>query len=53
MKIMLIGSADLSGKRIGGQYEKTRLIHNFLEKEENIEITLPYKLEEGGTCREL
>lgn len=23
------------------------------EKEENIEITLPYKLEEGGTCREL
>ena len=38
MKIMLIGSADLSGKRIGGQYEKTRLIHNFLEKEENIDL---------------
>lgn len=38
MNVMLIGSADLSGKKIGGQYEKTRLVYNFLKAEEDIEV---------------
>lgn len=38
MKIMLIGSADMSGKTIGGQYEKTRLVYNFLKLEKDVEV---------------
>lgn len=35
---MLIGSVDLSRKKIGGQYEKTRFVYNFLKAEKGIDV---------------
>lgn len=37
MKVLLIGTTDLSGKKIGGQLEKTRLVYNFLKKENGVD----------------
>ena len=49
MKIMLIGSADMSGKTIGGQYEKTRLVYNFLVKEKNVDVIFCNMFDIGRT----
>lgn len=35
---MLIGSADMSGKTIGGQFEKTRLVYNFLNNVKDVDV---------------
>lgn len=39
MNCLLVGSADLSGNKIGGQLEKTRLIYNELKKRDEIFLT--------------
>jgi len=49
MKIMLIGSTDLSGKTIGGQYEKTRLVYKFLNMEENVVVNFCNMFDVGRT----
>lgn len=51
MKTMLIGSVDLSGKTIGGQYEKTRLVYNFLRSEKDINVYFCNMFDVGKTLR--
>lgn len=51
MNVMLIGSADLSGKKIGGQYEKTRLVYNFLKAEEGVKVYFCNMFDIGRTVR--
>lgn len=48
---MLIGSADTSGKSIGGQYEKTRLVYNFLKKEQDVCVDFCNMFDIGKTFR--
>lgn len=47
MKVLLIGTADLTGEKIGGQLEKTRLVHKFLRKEEGMDIEFINMMNDG------